>query len=643
MILTVTEIKKILFIAIPLYFLSLPFFAQMVVPLSGNITIKQYIAENQIPKKSTSQSPLVVDTLTLPFFDDFSSITVFPNPNLWEDRYAFINATYPVEPISYGVATLDAIDDKGNVYNIGEKPESCDTLTSRPIDLSEFADTQKKIYLSFFYQPQGNGEAPEAKDSLVVELYSPKDDKWRRAWSTPGMPLQPFKGKIIQIADSLFQKGFRFRFRNYVSMSVNDTKFGLGALSNFDHWHIDYVRLNSDSIQAHETVMDISILYPLKSSYIDYHSIPWDHVDSANFKYRRSFIPVTIRTPITDLPLENFTSNDSVTIDRGYYIKNVKTGNYIIQPFIDAKEQFRRDSVYLREDAFLPIISYDGSDVGIIETGAFVANTSENIKVNDTVKKIEYFQYHYAYDDGTPERGFGNPGPIGGIGSFIAVYFQIYRTDYLRAVDIYFNKTRNNFTGRQSFQVCVWQPGISQPGTLIYISGDTTPVTGKFMRIILDSAIFIYDGIYVGIRQNTNEFLNIGYDINTKNKNKIFVNNFGNWENFGNTSNEDGSLMIRPVMSRNPIALGIADKKALNPEIMKVWPSPATGFIYFKIEEDYAQISAISVYDMWGHQKIMQKDDSFRLDISDLSPGIYILKVTASEGKIYSAKFIKNR
>ncbi|MFO7658890.1 MAG: T9SS type A sorting domain-containing protein [Bacteroidales bacterium] len=625
--------------------------AQMLVPLSDNPVIKKHLAEKQVLLKSTRQADAVQNIVTPPFFDDFSNISVFPDPGRWSDRYAFINATFPVEPISLGVATLDAIDDEGNIYPVGNRPESCDTLTSVGIDLSVYAGNQKPVYLSFFYQPQGNGEAPETKDSLVVEFFSPASGKWYHAWSTPGMPLQPFTIKIIEVADSLLQYGFRFRFRNYVSMSDQDTQSGYGALGNLDLWHIDYVRLNDKPLEEHEKVDDVSFLYPLKSSYKNYTSIPWDHVDSANFNYRREFMPIVFRTTITLWSYGKTTERKPVSIGRGIFMRNVKTGQYIIPPFTNGEaENLLKDSVYLREDTFVPEISYDGSDYGLIETGAFIVNSPEDIHINDTVKNVEFFQYHYSYDDGTPERGFGNPGPLGGRGSYIAVYFQIYRTDLLRAVDIYFNRTRNNYTGtlNNAFRLCVWQNNSGQPGTLVYESSrfytpDTTVPAGQFMRILLDSAIFIKDGVYVGIRQNTNEFLNIGYDVNNANKNKIYINNLGTWESFANTSVEEGSLMIRPVMSRNPVALGLSDNLAPPPLSIAVSPNPASDYIHFRLENSAQQIAEIAIYDMLGKKIELPAPDAGCLDISHLRPGIYILRVITAEGGFCTSKFLKSR
>ena len=619
--------------------------AQRIIPLNENITIKQYLEVNKTLKKSTAITETDIDTLNIPFFDDFSKITVYPDPELWEDNHAFINATFPVEPVTYGVATLDALDSRGNVYRIENNPILCDRLTSRPIDLSAYTGFSDTIYLSFFYQAQGNGEAPESKDSLILELYSPKDSVWIHSWSSPGIPMGPFRQQIIEIPDSMCQKGFKFRFSNYVSMSANDTKFGEGALGNFDIWNLDYVRLNNNTFESHEKVNDISIIYPLKSSFRDYQSIPWDHVDTASFNYKRAFIPLTIRMN-NKLP----GTKDTVTVGRGYFMKNVKTGSYIISPFKEGEEKLVFDSIYFREDAFLPIIKHDGTNIGIIETGAFLLETNDAIKYNDTVSRIEYFQNHYAYDDGTPERGFGNPGPAGGIGSIILVHFKIYRTDFLRAIDIYFNKTRNHFTGNEPFRVCVFSfnPNDSLPGNKIFSSEkyyypDTTLGPGELTRIILDSALFIRDDICVGIIQNTNEFLNIGYDINNKNKRHVYINNYGYWESLANSSDEDGSLMIRPVMSRNPMALGLKETRTVPSPRLELSPNPASDYVHIEFENVSHRVVQVTVYDATGHLQLHQTGSTRVIDIQHLMPGIYILKVDTEEGESHIAKFVKSR
>lgn len=118
--------------------------------------------------------------VTLPFLDDFSYRDIFPSSIWWLDRFAFVNTDYPVNPPNMGVATLDAINDIGEIYpNAVPGPAvfQADVLTSRLIRMdSVFSPTARKItpadsvYLSFYYQPQGRGNAPEASDLLELDF-----------------------------------------------------------------------------------------------------------------------------------------------------------------------------------------------------------------------------------------------------------------------------------------------------------------------------------------------------------------------------------------------------------------------------------------------------------------------------------------
>jgi len=56
------------------------------------------------------------DTLELPFFDDFSASYMYPDSSKWSDKYAYINNSCAKNPISIGVATLDALDQYGRIY-----------------------------------------------------------------------------------------------------------------------------------------------------------------------------------------------------------------------------------------------------------------------------------------------------------------------------------------------------------------------------------------------------------------------------------------------------------------------------------------------------------------------------------------------
>ncbi len=161
-------LKIIILIILAAIFTVKDIYCQELRGLQENAVLKKYIKNHPVSLKSTQASEI----LTLPFFDDFSTSSVIPDQSKWEDKDVFINNSYPVEPISIGVATLDAINQYGNVYAINASPTLSDHLTSRPIDLSAYAGTGDSLFISFFYQAGGMGDLPEKSDSLTLEFFS---------------------------------------------------------------------------------------------------------------------------------------------------------------------------------------------------------------------------------------------------------------------------------------------------------------------------------------------------------------------------------------------------------------------------------------------------------------------------------------
>jgi hypothetical protein len=147
--------------------------------LAVNPVIVEQIAslENQHGtgiRDSQDESP----RLLLPFFDDFKQTWIFPSESRWADNYAFVNTSYPFRSANRGVATLDAIDNRGKLHQHASTfPFGSDSLTSHRIRLdSIFSPVPRpltpddSIYLSFYYQPQGLANPPEPFDSLVLSF-----------------------------------------------------------------------------------------------------------------------------------------------------------------------------------------------------------------------------------------------------------------------------------------------------------------------------------------------------------------------------------------------------------------------------------------------------------------------------------------
>jgi hypothetical protein len=169
--------KKYFAIFSLLLFSALGFSQEIITELGTNPAIKTRKDLPELLKAGLLEPVLPV---TLPFFDDFSSREIYPVSLRWQDQFAYINTDYAINPPNIGVATLDAINEKGEIYagaNPGPGVFLADKLTSRPIRLdSVFTPVAKpltpadSVYLSFFYQPQGRGNAPEQNDLLVLEF-----------------------------------------------------------------------------------------------------------------------------------------------------------------------------------------------------------------------------------------------------------------------------------------------------------------------------------------------------------------------------------------------------------------------------------------------------------------------------------------
>ena len=124
----------------------------------------------QIKPKQQDQKMRTASAIPIPFLDDFSHSSYFPNNLLWEDSAVFVNRSYPINPVTIGVATFDGLDASGMAYDISASMQGkrADSLTSRPIDLS----VVDSAYLLFYYQAQGLGDNPQTEDSLILEFLS---------------------------------------------------------------------------------------------------------------------------------------------------------------------------------------------------------------------------------------------------------------------------------------------------------------------------------------------------------------------------------------------------------------------------------------------------------------------------------------
>jgi len=587
-------------------------------------------------KTITLKSDVQVDTISLPFIDDFSyyARSSQPNRKLWMDLYVFINNNYPIQPRSNGVATFDALDADGNVYKNTSATFPADTLTSCPIDLGE--SNVHNVYMSFFYQPQGYGDAPDPGDSLTVQFKSSIAGKWRTVWSTPGTTVHPFKQVLLPVDGEYLYKGFQFRFVNYVSLEQD--RFNTGKKGNVDHWHVDYVRLDKSRHENDTAMYDVAMIAPMKSLIKGYHSIPWNQFelffiagrlkDSVGMTYRNNHNRghrVSRYFAITDV-YKNITYPFSPGGD-----ENIGTGEIMTfrQP-VNISDPFESASV----------------DSVLFELKGYLETDFDDRKENDTVRYYQFFKNYFARDDGIPESGYGYIG-YNAQGCAIACRYETLMPDTLQAIKIYFNPTFDDVTTKYRFKIAVWRDNSGVPGERIYLSSKeySPKTTGQFTRFILDKPVYVTNrsNYWIGWVQVTTGFLNVGFDRNYNDKGNLWYNN-GTWRQDIN----DGTLMIRPVFGKRKDFPTPAKEPAMTANTrLKIYPNPASQHIRIELETEAAIAFwdyDVEIYGITGQLHYRAPYSGNDIDVSGFEPGFYLVRmIHRKSGKTHVQKVVVER
>jgi hypothetical protein len=605
--------------------------------------------------KSFTKSTIDSIEFVTEFFDDFSDYhySVFPRNDHWADRYAYINSSYPDSMLSLGVATLDAFNERGYPYYSIDSSGAVhsDTLTSQPFNfLNELTG---KVFFSFFFQAGGKGDPPEGiindipnvigEDSLILEFYSVTDTVWDSAFYTlDNTNPHLFKQVVLQVDTHYLKNGFRFRFRNYTSLpSGYQQGQDAGIFSNADQWHIDYIQMKQAASSEEMSILkDITIVKPLLPTLTEYTAVPWRHLTLAQTACENSVMPFTMR---------NFDANNGSSFDvlRIFQIYNLRSQapprvrSYTNPIFPDTQFTF--------QDSLRAGYAYDNSDtMGIFE---IIAHIEPNIGVaqkfvNDTVKRREVFYDQYAYDDGSAEFGLGVGGEFQE-NTRIAQRYRIFRRsnnpDTLQAVLIYFCKSVDSTTADYTYSISIRKnDGIIPASANLYTSDTLSPDyslhMNEFTRIEIDPPIIISDTFFVVVNQ-IDGYLNIGYDINHSNTDKIFVYKDQVWKN--PSSLEKGSLMIRPSFKNYSLPTDVKTNEPASEKLL-VYPNPVSDILYFTLPDHPTRNTIIQVFNSMGKLQIQTISTEASIPVSALFPGVYFIVLASPDGNYrQTAKFIK--
>lgn len=559
--------------------------------------------------------------LTLPFFEDFTGRDARPDPAKWVEAQVYVNNTMCINPVSRGVATFDALNAQGLPYDTVNNLSLlyADSLTSQPIDLSSYLPSSN-IYLSFFYQPQGNGFSPETQDSLMLYLLH-KNGNWVKAWAKDGTTTAPFTQVMIPVTDTGYlYSSFQFRFVNKASINVND-----------DVWNLDYIRMAANRNANDTAVNDLAFTQDPGFMLNDLTYMPYRQYLANATAERAAQVPVYLRN--------NYGSNQPAVVS------------------FTAREQLSNTSLYtasnntlsipLRSDVQTSFNTYTNTITSpgvynkvVFENKFYLNNTpaGEN-KLNDTIVQEQVFDNYLAYDDGTAEKSYYlNLFPT--LPGKTAIEYHLNQADTLRGVAIYFGRqvplatnkyfsaaVYTSITPNSPAETNIYQEDLLQPH---YVDTVNHFYYYKFDRPVpLSAGVF-----YIGTIQpalSGSDSLYIGVDANRVTGNHLYYNVLDQWV----SSSISGALMIRPLLGQTISGTGIDN---LNNNVAGDWdvyPNPATEIL--NITRNDTHTAAYQVADMQGRiviNGILEQGQQGSISIAALPPGVYMVRL--QEGKTYS-------
>lgn len=579
-----------------------------------NQTLKDWM------KKSTGQKHFEANgAITLPFLDDFSELTITPDPNQWLDQDAYINDNYGKNQPTIGVATLDAINENGELYIFSDTASVMpgDTLTSRLIDATGLIPSDN-VYLTFYVQGGGMGNTPQPQDSLILQARFKNDtlNGWLTVWSHEGEQMDFFEEVRIAFDDqSMLHDSTQFRFINFFSLEY--------AGMNCDHWNIDYVHMDANRSPNDSLIDEVAYTENINNILGTFSAVPWDHfklyfaqiIDNVKYRFTNYSEQVMNLTPY--LRWTNLYTGE--TGDLG----NI-ANNYDPNTHYELEKPISGSLFTLNED--------DSARFEI--ENRFFISESDYEPNNSTSRVVDLYNY-YAYDDASAEGMYGVSNKFG----MIAVKFNTYKADSLKAIRIYFNKSLND--ENRYFNLMVWDEGGSGPGEVLYSKTRNLPAYADsingFVTYELDSAIMVGETFYIGWQKITDQRLNMGFDKNFIAYQKNYFNANGSWE----LSQYNGSLMIRPVL-REMFAFKDSfapDEEPEEPESQfTVYPNPVPASGTLNIRPDVENWE-IELFDQLG-RLVFRGENETELNLSGLQRGLYLLRL--SDGREYKTfKVIK--
>ncbi len=547
--------------------------------------------------------------LTLPFWDDFSKTSYLPDSSHWfvEGGTSNVSSSLGINPPTVNVAVFDGWNANGTPYSSLQLGEGAgDSLVSKFIDLTNLNPAWRpSVYLSFFWQKEGRGDAPDDRDSIRLQIMN-SDKDWVTIWSKTGEEqtvTDVFVQEIIQVSDaSFFHEYFQFRFQSFGRLS-----------GGFDTWNIDYIYMNYDRSPTDTVYEDRALTSQPTSWLTQYSAMPYRHFIN---NLSENLAPTKVGVNNLDnqvQPIEYYALIQDTTMifdemNQGTPLNLAPSATAeITSESIDPNAfEVNTDSLSLMLETKLFINSGDSANW----FGKY------DLRVNDTTTSTILLDKELAYDDGTAEWAAGLSQQAG----MLAYRFVVPNIDAITEVKFYFPDFAPSSAGK-TFTIIIWDDIYEyRQGRLLTEQHivQKSITLNQFTTYSLGRPVAVADTFYIGYEQSVDDFFPVGLDKYGKTQpGNVFINLDGVWE----PSNViDGNLMIRPVFDFNK-AVGFEDELFND---ISIFPNPTTGV--FKIRGGFDKAM---ILDVLGNSlmTIGGNEVETEVKLGQQRKGIYFVKV----------------
>lgn len=583
------------------------------------------------------------ESLSLPFWDDFSWSNHTPDSLWMEGSDVYINSTTAINPPTLNVATFDGLNGQGQPHSttISSTPIVADQLTSRLIDLSNFS-TGDNVALSFYYQKKGFGY--EATSTETLSLYfsdSTSQDGWTLIEEFAASEVQDtsnFAYFSTHINEGKYlHDGFQFKLEN--------TGNGAGP---FDAWHVDYIYLNAQrtDINSDLVIEDQAISTHITSPIAPYTQVPksmWNVLNDGDFKemtfqmsnLSRANVVIEFEFEFTIFQLNAVgeSINKEIVYPTQTFTPSLLSGSIAEERTIPAltKNDFESitalDSVVLQSE--LVFTGNDGTNYFLPDgLGDSLRSESYNLKLNDTSRVNFTLHNSLAYDDGSAEIAGGGRG----YNTKVAIEFDIPVSEHVTGVDIHFpNILTSQGVGSQSFSLYISEDLSVDEDTILTSGAFFSGVSdiNSFQRFEFDSSANVAGRFYVIIEQKADEYLSLGLDQNTNTMDRVKYNIGEDWID-ATTEIPFGSFMVRPVFGEEttPPAQEVVNEVSIS-------PNPTSGQLNI-----FGEFQEYTIVNLSG--SVVKTGNESRIDLSEVDNGIYFIIVDSKEGNTSSRLIVKH-